>query len=432
MFPIHETNRRLLCRVIFLVLVPAPTLALATWCATRHVPGYTAAYEERLTAALGVRVRLDSVSHPLPGKTMLHGVELFDPEQGELIATCDELTVTQADDTLLITAGQATVTRKQFDCLWEALHTKLRRPDVLPAKTRLVVRQLRVDLPAKTRLVVRQLRVDVSAGYETLERVDLTIQSGRSGVQSSLAFGLFGAANEQPVRLDIVRNRQSTPPSTQIELRTGATALPCSLLSLTDEGLSALGPKSRFQGVVRMRQTPDGWRIQITGRCSAVDLDRLVTKRFPPHVLSGTADLWIKSDDEGQPGAELINGRLVRAEAVIYASEGRVGGSLIRAVEQHLDIAPVYDKQFPTQPVRFQRLAAALKLDADGLSIRGQKTPDGAIAVIVSGHGPLLGAPNGVNPQPLTNLLHALLPKDDSAAAAAYLEAVLPRPALLR
>ena len=407
MFPLHETNRRLLCRVIFLMLVPLPTLAVVAWCGATHLPAYTAAYEDRLSAALGVRVQLDAVSHPLPGKTVLHGVELIDTEQGAVIAECDELTVTHVGGTLLITAEQAILKRDQFDRGWEALQARLRRPDMLPAKTR---------------LVVRRLRVDVNAGYETLERVDLTIQSGRSGMQSSLAFGLFGAASDEPVRLDIVRNRQSTPPATRIEMRTGPTALPCSLLSLTDEGLSALGPQSRFQGVVRMQQTHDGWTCQLTGYCSAIDLDRLVTQQFPPHVLGGTANLLIESVDPNEWGAELKNGRLVRAEGVIVVEKVRVGAPLMRVLAQ----------QFPALPTPSERLTVEFKIDADGLSILRYEALDDAGAVIVAGDGPLRGVPIGPGPQSLTGLLRGLLPQDEPSAARAYLEAVLPRAALLR
>ena len=416
MFPMHETNRRLLCRLIFLVLVPAPTLTVAAWCGARHLPGHTAAYEDRLSAALGVRVEIDVVTHPLPGKTVLHGVKLFDAEQGAEIASCDELSITNSEETLLITAEQATVKRKHFGHGWEALHARLRRPDMLPAKTR---------------IIVGSLRVDVSYGYETLQRFDLNIESHRTSViQLRLAFGLFGAASDEPVRLDIVRKRQSTPPTTTVRLITGPTALPCSLLSLSEEGFSALGPRCRFQGVVRVQQTRDGWQSQITGKCSDIDLDRLVTNQFKPHVLGGTAHLIIKSSDEDLPGAELINGRLVRAEGNITAKQGRIGGSLIGALEQHLNIPPVFPKKFPTQ--QFKWLGAAFKLDAGGLSIRGPTDGGGAI-IVDNNDRPLLGQARA--PQPLTGLLYALLPQDapdEPSAARVYLEAILPRPALLR
>ncbi|MCH8047572.1 MAG: hypothetical protein IID44_28080 [Planctomycetes bacterium] len=412
MFPIHETNRRLLCRVIFLVLVPAPTLAVAAWCGARHLPGHTAAYEDRLSAALGVRVEIDVVTHPLPGKTVLHGVKLFDAEQGAEIASCDELSITNSEETLLITADQATIKRKHFGHGWEALHARLRRPDMLPAKTR---------------IIVGSLRVDVSYGYETLERVDLNIRSYRSGVvQLRLAFGLFDMVSDEPIRVEIDRNRQAAPPATHIVLRTGPTALPCSLLSLTGDGLSALGPKSRFRGVASIQQTSDGWQCRITGECTKIDLKRLVTEQFPPHELSGLANIRIESTDPEKWGAELINGRIVRADGFITAKEGRVGGSLIGALEQHLNIPPVYPKQFPAQD--FEWLRAAFTLNEEGLSIRGP-TRGGGSVIVDESNRPLLGQVR--SPQPLAGLLNALLPEKEPAARA-YLEAILPRPALLR
>lgn len=412
MFPIHETNRRLLCRVIFLVLVPAPTLAVAAWCGARHLPGHTAAYEDRLSAALGVRVEIAVVTHPLPGKTVLRGVKLFDAEQGAEIASCDELSITNSEETLLITAEQATIKRKHFDRGWEALHARLRRPDMLPANTR---------------IIVGSLRVDVSYGYETLQRFDLNIESHRTSViQLRLAFRLFGAASDKPVRLEIVRKRQSTPPTTTVRLTTGSTALPCSLLSLSEEGFSALGPKSRFRGVLLMQQNPDGWKCELRGHCSAIDLELLLKKKIRPHQLSGSADLWIEPAVPNQWGAELMNGRIVRAEGFITAGPGHVGGSLIGALEQHLNIPPVYPKKFPAQ--EFNWLRAAFTLDEKGLSIRDPSGGDAPLIVDLDNR-PLLGQVR--DPQPLVGLLNALLPKKEPAARA-YLEAILPRPALLR
>jgi hypothetical protein len=78
---LSDNQRRLICRLVFLLGCFAPTLGIVYWIFHRPT---AADWARNIKAELGVDASIDSVETPWPGVTILRGVRLFDPEAGRL------------------------------------------------------------------------------------------------------------------------------------------------------------------------------------------------------------------------------------------------------------------------------------------------------------------------------------------------------------
>jgi hypothetical protein len=78
---LSDNQRRLICRLVFLLGCLAPTLSVVYWVFHRPT---AADWARTIKAELGVQATIDSIETPLPGVTLLRGVKFFDPEVGTL------------------------------------------------------------------------------------------------------------------------------------------------------------------------------------------------------------------------------------------------------------------------------------------------------------------------------------------------------------
>src|ERR1700742_2986455 len=109
---------------------------------------------------------------------------------------------------------------------------------------------------------------------------------------TAASFRLAGSERQEPAQLRLVRHKQPHP-ATSITLKTGDAALPCGVFAPLVDPTAWLGSRAEFSGYVWLEETPRGWDGEITGQLTHLDLDRLVTGRFP-HVVHGEADLRIE------------------------------------------------------------------------------------------------------------------------------------------
>src|SRR4051794_10632228 len=98
MFSLRETTRTRLCRCAFAALCLLPTLVIASWCIAIRTPGYRRSHEQALTAALGLDARLTKVSAPRAGTWLYEGLELADPDSGQLLARVPSVEVHLRDE----------------------------------------------------------------------------------------------------------------------------------------------------------------------------------------------------------------------------------------------------------------------------------------------------------------------------------------------
>ncbi len=401
MFRLHENTRRRICRAAFFLLCVLPTAGVSVWCARRHLPGVAGAEARELQRELGLDVSLEGLRHLRPGGVLYEGLELSDPETGRLVLRCRVLEADWEQTTdgqgrrrasLVLIASQPEIEAAAVDQLRELLGRMLRRRTGRP----------QMDV----RLAAGQLTLRSAGGSQTLTELEGSIESFPDGTRSEASFRLAGIDTPQPIRIRVVRNRQTTPPASAFELDTGGGAVPCDLLAMGLPCLERFGPRSRFRGYIWVNQTGDGrttahWAGELAGQVFDLDLDDLVTGHFP-HKLSGTAQVTVHS-------ARFRGDRLEEAAGTLTAGPGVISRSLIDAAVEQLGLARGAEPEAPGDLVPYGQLALAFLIDSRGLQLQGGCSASAPGAILVDRQGRLLSQPT-LQPQPVVALVRMLVP----------------------
>jgi hypothetical protein len=147
-----------------------------------------------------------------------------------------------------------------------------------------------------------------------------------------------------------------------------------------------LGEQCRFAGSAWATQAGDGWEGDVAGRFSDVDLDRLVTDRFP-HKLSGVADVTLSR-------ASFSHNRLTSAAGSLVCDGGVISRSLLTAAAESLHLTSDESIRQSNEPLwRYRRLAFNFSLDDDGVSIAGLCYSTAPGAILTGAQGALLSEP---------------------------------------
>jgi hypothetical protein len=165
-----------------------------------------------------------------------------------------------------------------------------------------------------------------------------------------------------------------------------------------------LGSHSTLRGTLQAFETPDGWQTEFAGKLQNIDINAVITDQFP-HQLSGTAELTIDK-------SVIHSGRLIQAAGKIHAGPGIIGPSLLMAAADSLGMRRGFAEGLQTNSpggvAAYDVLAAAFRLDANGLTIRGNCGGDAGV-VVRSQQGILLGEAIG-GPVPMVALIKTLVP----------------------
>jgi hypothetical protein len=389
MFALHQRSRRIVCRVAFLVLCAVPTVLVLGWILYLHTPFPVRAAAHGIGTQLGVEVSLDRVSHPRPGATVYHGVVLTERETGQRILATREVRTARSGGTLLVTAARIELQDAHLDLLWQVLADRLR-----------------IWQAGSIQLAVGQ----VAMGPTTATRLRGRLEATGDRAQSLITFCLPDTAEESPIRVHIVRNRQTTPPATQVELRTGNTSLPCSIAWPLLPGLAQLGDDAHFRGVAWGTLQRGGWTGQILGgELTDVDFDRLVSSHYPCR-LSGTARIVIQQ-------ARLRDGRLSVAAGSLAVGPGLISRSLCQAALEGLHLFAFEPFVTNSQLIPYEQLACKFAVDSHGLKLQGAcRGAPGTIlpsgTILTTTTGPLLAVTRSVPLSPVA-LVRTLVPRRD-------------------
>jgi hypothetical protein len=413
----HESTQKLICRVGFLLLCLVPTTAVLGWGIARKMPGHVHQQEQQLSDLLGLRATVTSVSHPRPGAMLYEGLRLADPETGDLVLRCRLLEIEQQSGGMTVTASQPEIHAVRANRL-----------------ERLLARWLRHELSGEgnIQLHARELtwRIAAAQGSETavtLTAVQGLLQHSATGAEAQVSFQIAGQKTEEPIELRLARTRQSNPPTTEFTLKTGGTPLPCVLLNLGVDAAGWLGAESRFRGILRAVETPQGWNGDLQGAFTQVDLQTLVSERFP-HQLTGPAEIQIER-------ALFHDGRLTEAALELSAGPGVISRSLLFAAIESLQMET--PESYPPRGAlaKYEKLDLKATLDAEGLRITGQADPRSPGALMFDSQRVLLYE-SRTQPQPVMALLRMLVPSNEVQVPASretqWLIERLPVPQVMR
>ncbi|MEI8374510.1 MAG: hypothetical protein WCJ35_16925 [Planctomycetota bacterium] len=402
MFPLHDRTRRQICMAAFLGLCVLPTLVVTGWSIARHLPWHKQAEEQRISQELGLNVSIEAMRRTLPGVVRYTGVKLTDPETGQELLRCTELSATWTSMTdssgktrpaIVLAATQAeSVVRG-----WERLHEVLRR--------RLECQAGQPEI--EVRITADQWTLRSGDESQVFQAIEGGIGLMSNGIQAQLAFRLPGVNSSRPVRMRVVRNRQVSPPANSFDIDTGPSSIPCRLLATCLKEVSALGYNSRFSGYVSTFNTPDGWSGELSGQFFGVDLGCL-TRRNAATATVGTADVTLRK-------VKFHRGRIDEIAGRIVCGPGILGGKMLAALVTYLRITPSPQLPIAGESLAFDHLGLDFWIDNRGIRIAGN-CADLPGAVAVAGGRAILTQP-AAQPQPVALLIQALIPETEAPVA---------------
>lgn len=393
----HDRTRRLLCRLGFLLLGVAPTLAVAARIGVVRSPAYVAARraecERRISDALGLAVTVRESHQLLQGVTELEDVVFTEPETGAPIGRIRLLVFGYEEGELIVRASQPEIEGQQVWRLWESLHER-------------VLRACRTGA-SNAQFYAGEVTIRQADGQRatTLTGVRGQLTTTDAGPQATIEFRDVALQMSEPAQLRITRNRQVQPPATRWELNTRSTALPCSLLADYLEVLRNLGEEATFQGTIEAMPAAEGWEGEIAGRFRDVDLSRVTEEGLKlRHRLSGAAEIVFRR-------ASFRAGRLIDAAGDVACDGGVVSRSLLYQANESLGLVAdsrLLSPQANTLVV-FRALKFGFTLDKGGIQLAGQCGSAGPGVVMTDEGGPLLSNQSRETVQ-VTALVRALAP----------------------
>jgi hypothetical protein len=361
--------------------------------------------EAELCQQLGLKVSVGSVSYPQPGVTLYRGLVLANAEFGTSLAEIDRLQAVSNSEGLTLLAGQVNVTELGGPAFWQWLQANLRR--VQPRPWQFHAEHIRV-----------------TSGGKSHPLADFRVRNNPA-LSGSTALVLFrcrgGDDANEDVQLKLARHRQANPPATAWELRTGKSELPISLLHIVLPPMTQLGADARFRGTVSVSHADTNvetsvageWGCDLNGEIDRVSLATLLGGLLPG-ALEGTAHLEIEH-------AQVRNGRLNSASALLTAGTGRISGLLVLAAAAALELdskAPATE-QFGASMQSFERLGLAVGINARGVVLRGVCENSVPGTVVGTLNGPLLRTQEPEHAlQPLAALLQIVAPNSPAIAPA--------------
>jgi hypothetical protein len=411
MFAMNRKPAHFLCRVGFLLLCVLPTAAIAGWIVQRSLPGFVLSarqeWEQELSRQLGLRVTCSGVEYPRHDTAVLNNLLIADPETGAAVASARSLELIHTKERWKLTGSQIVIETAQLPLLRTQLEQRVLR------------REGSSEFPQACEIWLREVTLRDSDRGLTAVDVAGEWKMKQSGPSCALSFRLPDADPQQPRGEWLVqRNRQTNPPSTLWQLKTGSQPLPCNVLAAAWPAVRRLGPGAQFTGELEVIQAGEESSGHLCGTLLDVDLDSLVSEQLP-HRLSGVAICKIEE-------ARIERNQLTRVRGTCQAKDGSISASLLTAAAENLQLAGPPAESL-TQVVSFRQLSLGFDLQATGLQLTGSADALRQGVLIATATGSLLEAPARHN-APSAALLAALIPAGEhSTRQGQYLAGLLPK-----
>ena len=408
---LHETTRRWVCRATFVALGLVPLVVAVSGSVMRLLPSTRAGEIAHLEALTGWRIRVESIEYPRPGAWLVRGLVAQERETNRPVLVCRTLEAAWGQGKLVLKAAQAEAQAERSAVLWQLVDRYLRQAGA-----------------------VRDVHVYLSSGELTWHSpsgaqswVDLHARLGPTalGVEADVRFRLPGQVSAEETSLRLERRRHEDRVATHVELHTGGAALGVDAFRPLCDAKDWFGPAAQLSGHVALDEQDGRWSGKLVGVLSDVDLDRLVSARFP-HALSGRAQIVVRE-------AIVVDNRLVQLDAALSCGGGTISRSLVEAARDHLQLELAASLAPTATTIPFTELGLSLVADGRGLHIEG--TCAGAPGAWLVGASGVVGATSRVEWRPITQLIRTLVPANEvqvpASAETDALIRMLPIPALV-
>lgn len=342
---VHESTARALCQLAFVLFGLLPLGLCLYWSARQFLPTYqrhqARQWEQLLSTHLGVAVKVAAFESRAPGRFALHEIRLNHPETGANIGRVRLAEIERSDGKWAIRLTQPELEQSELASAWKIAHEWfLCRPQAASQAARLGMNELTIHSAGGGKRILRDVTATLLPASEAtllnvLFRPDGMLalaynsSEGMTPVDSNATDRL--AEQAKPVQWIVKRHHRAEGLKTEMQLRTGATAVPCSLLAGISPWVGRLGAQAMFTGTLDLELRSDTWRAMLTdGSLSDLEFGQLTAESEA--ALSGTGHMSFNQLLVSQRGIELARGRgEIRA--------GKMAAGLFHALEKYLGVA---------------------------------------------------------------------------------------------
>ncbi len=399
------------CGVLRLCI--GPLCAVLAWSVVVRLDWYRQVHERTIAAQLGWNARLAEVSTPRPNLLLYRDLELFDPNNGQLLARLPFAEIDTSGDAVTVRLPfPAIINGTRFDAFWK----------VAQELGRASARDQHVQFAANN------LTVHLDGGDQTYTELFGALDGDEGQALAKLSFRRAIApvpADPEPCEIVLTRRQHAGTLIHSIEFSTGSTPLPAALIVSIWPGVAQLGKSCTFNGRASAIEQAGTWRTELRGDLADIDLDSLV--RPFPHKLTGLAAARLDR-------VTISGGRLESAAGNFTAGPGVISRSLVQSAETHLHVCASDEAILgPSNWLPYEQLCAGFEMGPGGMTLRGA-VPGTKGGLLVDKHFVLVEeAP--VLSQPVVDLVRTLVPNSDVHVPAtretAVLATWLPMPAIM-
>lgn len=334
MKPLSDKQRRIVCRLLYLVLCLCP-LGGTTYLITHRPTNKD--WEKLVKSETNLDLRFARVETPDWRRLEFFEVQLADPELRD-VSRIPSLKVTRGDVNEIAIAGTLRLSASGLGQLLSTLQRQMLSSSKLATPWELRVDKLEIQDPHDAQ------RAEL---YGPLQAIVETDASGKTVMRAQL----YKGGSREPVVVELSRD---SPDGRQgFRLVTGDNILPFWLLRGLVGSESFLVSQGSFVGEARLSQTMQGLEGTVSGRINQLDLATL-TAGYQLEV-TGAADVQLRE-------CRIREGRIVSAAGSIYALTNHYSASgqkIMSALLKSPDSEPLI-REFSTQ---FQIVNSHLYLD---------------------------------------------------------------------
>ncbi len=400
---LHESTARGLCQLAFVLLGILPLGCCLFFSGQQFLPTYqrqqALRWEQWLSSQLGVKVRVAAYESRAPGRFALHEIRLLHPETGALIGRARVAEAQRSQGKWAIRLTQPELEANELASAWRIAHDWfLCRPQTSSLAARVGASQLTIQSAGQPH-ILHEVALSI---LPTAEATLLSLQFHPQSVArpSSIANAAVSASatqissqekGPQPAQWIVKRLHKQSGLKTEMQLRSGAAAIPCGLLAQSIPWLDKLGSQATFAGNMDIELHDSDWCVKIAaGRLAGVELSELTGQSDA--AISGRGELQLEQFAISQAGIEWIRGRAL-------IESGQMTAGLFHALGKYLGVS--LREMNEVQAYGFDRCEFAFDIRQPNLYLCCQ---------LDDAHGPLAARsmPQWEQPLPIENIVAAL------------------------
>jgi hypothetical protein len=359
---LHESVRRLWCRMLFLLLGASPVCLGLLWILWSCTPWYASQrrrdWESLLANSLGMRVHVGLVREPSPEHFQLEQVIIQHPESQLEVVRVRMVEGFRRGEGWAVRLAQPEIQGDQLEACWRIAHDWfLCRPALTRNALAIAMNDVTIHgVAADARGRVASTRTLKDLQIDLLPQTDL--------ITATLRYRHAEDPPLEAIRLQATRYHHSKDRHTELQLDTGRLAFPCSLLAGRFPHLGRMGPAAQFTGGVDLRMADSGqWSARIRGSVQQMDWHD-VTEPFPFRLtgLGRIEDMDVVLND----------GKIQVARGKLSGRNGLVHRKWLMHSRKLFGVpAPSSLSEMRESMVHYHAIDASFELSPSGLIVRG-------------------------------------------------------------